>query len=117
MPNWLKPASGDQFAVLSQAFLLPTASQATIRFDYQQPGTVINRENQGESVYQLVLQKQAGVPTLSAEVVLRTPENAIVSHMQPDTCSFDGVRIFCPVDVNRDRVITIRFQTPEEAQP
>lgn len=111
-------SSGGQFAVFSQAFLLPTASEETVRFVYQQPEGLIERDETGTSLYRLTVQKQAGVSSFPVQVILRTPENAIVSHMQPETCTRDEVDyVLCEMDLDRDRVIEFRYRLSEERQP
>jgi hypothetical protein len=113
-----KSSSGRRFTVFSQAFLLPTSEKAIVRYVYQLPEDVVISEESERYVYRLILQKQPGVPVFPARVILRTPQNAIVSHMQPDTCLRDNSGLVsCQLDVDRDRTIEIHYQISGEARP
>jgi hypothetical protein len=111
-------SSGDRFTVFSQGFLLPTASETTLRFVYKLPEGSVYQDPSGSYTYRLKIQKQPGVSAFPARVILRTPENAIVSHIQSDICSIDHTdQVICRLDVSRDQVIDLRYTISEEAQP
>ena len=111
-------SSGERFTVFSQAFLLPTASETTLHFVYQLPEGAVYREQSGSYTYRLKIQKQPGVSAFPARVILRTPENAIVSHIQPDDCLVNHTeQVICRLDISRDQIIELRYKIPEEAQP
>ena len=66
------------YTVFEQAVLLPTASQAAVQFTYILPDGVIEQNPDGTLTYHLLWQKQAGLGTVPARVILRMPQNAVL---------------------------------------
>ena len=97
------------YTVFEQAVLLPTASQAVVHFAYTLPDAVIQRNPDGTFAYNLLWQKQAGLPAVPARVVLRLPQNAVLCPLQALPGVNDAGVIFYEVDLRVDHRLNVCY--------
>ncbi len=97
------------YTTFHQAFVLPTGSTTTVKMTYTLPRDVVIQQDNGMYVYHLDFQKQAGLRTVPARVVLRLPQNAVLLSAQPPPLSVaDGVLLF-NTDLRVDRQIVVKY--------
>ncbi|TFG67676.1 MAG: hypothetical protein E4H27_08720 [Anaerolineales bacterium] len=95
--------------VFEQALLLPTASTTDITLRYNLPDSIIQVLDGNLMDYKLILQKQAGLRNIPTQVILRVPQNALISKVLPDADdSEDGVLVF-NIDLQKNTEIELRF--------
>jgi hypothetical protein len=105
-------ASEGAYTVFEQALLLPTASQAVVQFMYTLPDDVIQSGPDGTFTYQLLWQKQAGLGSIPARVILRMPQNAVLCPSQALPSANGAGVILVDVDLRVDNSLHICYQTP-----
>jgi len=96
------------YTVFEQAVLLPTASQVVVRFTYTLPADIVQHNADGTLTYHLLWQKQAGLGSVPARVVLRMPENAVLCASQPGAREA-GVLLY-DIDLRVDSNLAICYQ-------
>ena len=103
--------------VFEQALLLPTASTTEIRLKYNLPDHVIQILDENMLVYKLVLQKQAGLRTISTQVILRVPQNALISMVHPESQNNEpGVFVY-NVNLQQNTEFELRYSVPVKEGP
>lgn len=98
------------FTVFEQAMLLPTASQSVVQFTYTLPDGVIAQNHDGELAYTLFWQKQAGLETVPARVILHIPQNAVLCPSQARPAANDGGVLLYDIDLRMDQSVIICYQ-------
>ncbi len=98
------------YAVFEQALLLPTASQATVQFTYSLPDDVVRRNADGTLTYDLLWQKQAGLQSVPARVILHLPQNAVLYPSQATPSVDDAGVLLYDVDLHVDSSLHICYQ-------
>ncbi len=96
--------------VFEQAVLLPTASQVEVNFTYTLPANVIRRNPDGTFTYQLLWQKQAGLQTVPARVILHMPQNAVLCPSQAAPSANDAGVLFYDIDLRVDNSLRVCYQ-------
>lgn len=97
-----------KYTVFEQAVLLPTASQAKVQFTYTLPDDVVQHNADDTLSYHLLWQKQAGLGSVPARIILRMPENAVLCASQPGAREA-GVLLY-DIDLRVDSNLNICYQ-------
>ncbi len=98
------------FTAFEQAVLLPTASQAVVRFTYTLPDSVIQPNPDGTLTYHLLWQKQAGLGGVPTRVILHMPQNAVLCSSQTLSGANDAGVLLYDVDLRVDSSLHICYQ-------
>jgi len=92
-----------------QGFLLPAAGTQRIELTYELPSDTVRVMDGGIFAYDLLMQKQAGVREINADIVLRLPQNAVLLHVHPDVSSNQGGVLRFISQSDTDIEISIRY--------
>jgi hypothetical protein len=93
---------------LGTMLVLPPGETRIVTFDYALPGGLVRQEN-GENVYTLFLQRQAGAPDASVSVsVTLPPGTSLTSASQP--AGQDGDTIRFDVLLSGDVLLEVRYR-------
>ncbi len=95
--------------VFEQAVLLPTGSVTDMTFRYNLPDTIFQALDDNLMEYKLTLQKQAGLQSVPTQVILRVPQNALLSKVLPDADSSEGGILLYNIDLQKNTEIELRF--------
>jgi len=107
-------AAEGPYTVFEQAMLLPTASQSVVYFTYVLPDTVVQRDPDGTFTYRLLWQKQAGVQSVPARVVLHLPQNAVLCPLQPRLRADSAGVFFYDMDMRVDQDVRVCYKLMQE---
>ena len=97
------------YTVFEQVVLLPTASQVVVQFTYILPDAVIQENADGTLTYHLLWQKQAGLETVPARVILHMPQNAVLCPSQARSSANDDGVLLYDVDLRADSSLHICY--------
>lgn len=98
------------YTVFEQALLLPTKSQDVVYFTYKLPDNVVQQNPDGTLTYHLLWQKQAGLGSVPARVILRMPRNAVLCASQALPGVSDAGVLLYDVDLRADSSLHICYQ-------
>lgn len=104
------------YTVFEQAFLLPTTTQTAIRFVYTLPDHVVQSVGDGTWSYDLYWQKQAGLYSVPARVILRLPRNAVLCSLQPRSDVDDSGVLLYDVDLQTDQHLSVCYRLTEDGK-
>ncbi|MAT98204.1 MAG: hypothetical protein CL608_13750 [Anaerolineaceae bacterium] len=71
-----------KFTTFTNFFMVPRGEELTTAYNYTLPQTIVQRGENGQFVYNLWLQKQAGSPTESVRVNVTLPEGSTLLNYQ-----------------------------------
>ncbi len=113
---WNKPANAMQefanFMTFSNFLMVPRGESLHTQFAYDLPAEVMQQQN-GRTVYQLWLQKQAGTPNQPYTVTIQLPEGSKVDEATASTeatLSSEGNQLQITLDLQEDTLITVAFK-------
>jgi hypothetical protein len=97
------------YAVIEQAFLLPTRSQEEVYVDYTLPPRVLQQED-GKIRYRLDVQKQPGLVNFPVDIVLRLPLDATLLDSTPSPARRRENFLVYEVDLRKDRYFEVVYR-------
>lgn len=98
------------YTVFEHAMLLPTKSQDVVYFTYKLPDNVVEQMPDGTLAYDLLWQKQAGLQSVPARVILRLPQNAVLCSSQANPSANDAGVLFYDIDLRVDSSLHVCYQ-------
>ncbi len=90
-------------------FIVPTAATLTSQYSYQLPATIVQSQG-SEHIYQLLLQKQAGVRSQPAQVTITLPPNTEIMTATPPATAVTGNTIQLSLTLDTNRLITVTYR-------
>src|SRR5690606_37957610 len=99
------------FNTFGNFMVLPRAQSMENSFQYQLPQSVI-QTSEGESIYRLQLQKQAGLETQQIHLTITLPANAQFVRSTPELefTHASGNQIIFELDMKNDFLIEVVYQ-------
>ncbi|WP_420627941.1 DUF4012 domain-containing protein [Candidatus Leptofilum sp.] len=113
---WEQPANAIQefanFMTFSNFMMVPRGESLTTQFAYDLPSTVLQQQD-GRTVYQLWLHKQAGTPDQPYTIIVELPAGSSVAQVTASSEANiinEENRVQINLDLQEDTLITVAFE-------
>lgn len=113
---WTKPPGTTNefanFTTFTNFLMVPRGEQLATMFTYNLPPTILQAQN-GRSVYQLWLRKQAGTHAQPVTIQLLLPEASTATEVavsSPATIQNEGLTVTVSLNLEKDTLLTVAFE-------
>jgi hypothetical protein len=100
--------------MLSTLLVVPSAAQRRMRYDYQLPARILQRDAHGNWHYHLKIQKQPGHEHIPVRVTIHLPAGATLVSASPQWLQHQSQPLTCTLSLSTDQQITLVFQAESE---
>ena len=97
-------------SVFANFMLVPRGETVTSFFSYELPVGVVTEQEDGESVYSLIVQKQPGMKSEQLTVTVTLPQDSVLLVATPTPAAIEGTKLIFVTEFDSNQHIMIRYR-------